>query len=373
MYSHDKNSSIARADNTMGVYYSKEKNLFVVAVAGTNAISSFGWMKEDFDVNNKVEWQSITGHGKGSISRGTATGLDILTKEMKDKGNDFFTAITTYMNDQDIDTSEIAVTGHSLGGALSTALALYVSNKKEELNSTKSIKVSAYPVASPTIGEHTFIEYYQDQIKEGNIEYNAFKNSLDIVPMAWDKKDLASIPNFYINEDEKYNIEDDSLGTAALVAVLNTVNSTNNSQVIYKHIEPITTLSGSFNDCVDGKINKAFKTIKDWKFLLIPDSLQKNIANLQSIARFFTQAAYQHTHAYNKLLDIEPFMEMYTIIRKGGLETYTALHTIETLMDTQEATYHIASEAAGFDIGSLLQLSELNEEELKKLEEHSEE
>jgi hypothetical protein len=81
VFTNDQNSSFAVADNTMGMYYSPSNNLFIIAIAGTNAISSFGWLKEDFHVNATAIWKNISGKGMGDISQGTATGLEIYTTD----------------------------------------------------------------------------------------------------------------------------------------------------------------------------------------------------------------------------------------------------------------------------------------------------
>ncbi|WP_420573783.1 lipase family protein [Kordia sp.] len=378
VYSNDKNSSFARADNTMGVYYSKSENLFVIAIAGTNSISSFGWMKEDFDVKSTKRWRSITGHGYGSISQGTATGLHILTKEMQFEGADFFTAIKSFMNDKEIEKTEIAVTGHSLGGALSPALALFISDKKAEFGSKATIKISTYPTAGPTIGVETtfyrsktsFIHYYEKQISEGKIDYHAVKNNLDIVPMAWDKSDLVKIPDLY----KKHGITNKSFKTLALVAILNTINKDRfPPQVIYKQIQPLNSLEGTFDVAMDNKAKELFNFLRKNPPLTeswIPKPLHENLKGLESLTRFFVQASYQHTTAYNKLLNVEDFLKRYSEIRTKCLKEDQL--TVKT-NNTEEKVMEMTSEAVGFDINSLFELSELSDEELKKLMEEVEE
>ncbi|MGH1383139.1 lipase family protein [Kordia sp.] len=379
VYSNDQNSSFARADNTMGVYFSKAQKLFVIAIAGTNSISSFGWMKEDFDVKNTKKWRSITGSGYGSISQGTATGLHILTKEMQSDGTDFFTAITKFISDKKIEETEIAVTGHSLGGALSPALALFISDKKAELGSKTAITISTYPSAGPTIGVETsffrsstsFIHYYEKQIKDKKIHYHGVKNDLDIVPMAWDKNDLVKIPDLYSNK----KITNENFKTLALVAILNTINKDRfPPQVVYKQIQPLKSLGGTFNDPMDNKARELFNFFRENPILTdswIPKPLQGNLKDLESLTRFFAQAAYQHVTAYDELLGITNFMKQYKEVAKE-VNTNDA-NAPEIAANSEQMAFGLASEAVGFDINSLLELSELNDEELKKLTEEGEE
>jgi hypothetical protein len=364
VYSNDRNSSFAVADNTMGMYYSPSKKLFIIAIAGTNSISSFGWVKEDFHVNETAAWYDITKKGMGHISQGTATGLDILLTKMKDGDFDVVTALKNYIAKNKITNAEVAVTGHSLGGALSPALALYLSDKREVWNNGKDIQISVYASAGPTIGvnpgtsENNFIKYYTNQIEAGNIEYHAIINDLDIVPLAWNKNDIATIPQLY----KEYGIEDVSFGTMSLIAVLNTQKRSGTSfgleQYHYKQINP-TVVTGAIED--DTKIIKAFKKLKPNTFitnLIIPKPLQANIVNLKNLVRFFAQAAYQHTTAYNALLDIESFMNVY-----NDILNVVPNHKVST---AEEMVFDLASEAIGIDLNELVAIGNLSEEDIEK-------
>ncbi|WP_298511956.1 hypothetical protein [uncultured Kordia sp.] len=382
VYSHDKNSSYARADNTMAVYYSKTEKLFVIAIAGTNSISSFGWMKEDFHVNKTAVWKDISGKGMGDISQGTATGLNILVHTMKDRQLGVLTALKDYIIDKKISKVEVAVTGHSLGGALSPALALYLSDKRTEWNNGQDIQISTYPTAGPTIGvypnwknrrKNNFIKYYNDQIKAGNIKYHATINDLDIVPLAWDKDDLAKIPQLYTN----FGIQDVSFGTMSLIVVLNTFKNSDKlaeklKQYVYKHISP-TVVSGEFYDVYDKKIIKLFNRLKPGTYITnkyIPKPLQANIKNAENLFRFFAQAAYQHTTAYDVLLGIKPFMDVYYDVKSEvKVDESNAANIFE---NSEEMVFGLASEAIGIDLNELAEIGNLTDEDISKLSEQEE-
>ncbi|WP_298427753.1 hypothetical protein [uncultured Kordia sp.] len=381
VYSHDHNSSFAVADNTMGAYYSKSQNLFVIAIAGTNSISSYGWIQEDFHVNKTAVWKDISGKGYGDISQGTATGLNILRNTMKYKNKNLLTGLKDFIIRNDVKLAEVAVTGHSLGGALSPALALYLSDKQSEWDPKKTMNISTYPTAGPTIGVHkvyswpsgetgkSFTDYFEEQIKKNRIKCFGIKNSLDIVPLAWNRTDLATIPSLYKNEDKDKNIEDVSFGNAALIAVLNLFKKSNKTsearkQYIYKHIKGIELKKGTFDDKIDNIIKDKFKLLKGitklYNSKYIPKSLHSSIGNLENITRFFGQAAYQHTTAYAKLLNIEVFLNEFTTIINSDSATDKEQHDTQMVIE-------MANEALGFDINSLLELSELTDEELEKL------
>ncbi|MEM6722204.1 MAG: hypothetical protein AAF611_22950 [Bacteroidota bacterium] len=359
VYSHDQNSSFARADNTMGVYYSPSEKLFVIAIAGTNAISSFGWMKEDFHVNETAVWNHISGKGMGDISQGTATGLDVLINKMKDQGVDVLTALKNYITTNNITEAEVAVTGHSLGGALSPALALYLSDKRTEWNNGQKIQISTYPSAGPTIGvypnkkkdleKNNFIKYYNDEIDNGNIIYESTINNLDIVPLAWDKDDIAKIPTLYKSE----KIKDDSIGMMALMAVFNTFKKATFKQYSYKHIKT-ETVSGTFDDDIEALIIMVLRGFKAGGPLAnsyIPKALQTYIVNLENVVRFFVQAAYQHTKAYDKLLGIEAFTKSFYSVKNKVKENQPSRLTAPSNSDEEVIT--LASRTAGINLMAL--------------------
>lgn len=354
------------ADNTMGVYYSKAKNLFVVAIAGTNSISGFGWMAEDFNVGKVVAWSSITGAGKGHISQGTATGLDVLVSMMKSGGDDLLTGLSKYITNNKVSGAELAVSGHSLGGALSPALALYLLNKQSVWDPSNSVMISAYPTAGATIGTNgvngydSFVKYYENHISStptfGKVNYHSYCNALDIVPHAWQGSDLEQIPDLYQKEMKANHPVAEStpaelvMGLPATAAALNRIGK---KTVLGKTIPVLRTykqvgqdnpdnwtwMKGTFDNDVD---TKAFNTLKH-AGLLTPQLLKVYIPYISSMARFLFQAAYQHTKAYNYLLNIEDFMTEYENILKQHKPTKAAQFdaALEHIQQTTGMNIHL--------------------------------
>ena len=107
VFSNDRTSKTVVADNTMMLVYNAEQNLFVVAIAGTNAVSTYGFFQEDFGVNNLIDWNVVVPDAdkkSGSIAAGTKQGLDILLgmtgPELMIEGTptgDMVTALSDYM------------------------------------------------------------------------------------------------------------------------------------------------------------------------------------------------------------------------------------------------------------------------------------
>ncbi|WP_420573989.1 lipase family protein [Kordia sp.] len=314
VYANDPTSTSVHADNTMGMYYNESENTIVIAIAGTNINSPYGWFVEDFSVNKTYSWELVTGApNSGNISNGTHIGLEILLG-MKDKnGKNIVTALQNFVASSNTSNIQLAVAGHSLGGALSPTLALYLSDTKDEWDPENKTSIGAFPTAGPTPGDEGFASYYEKQIAANKIYYLSQHNAIDIVPHAWQKDDLAKIPTIYedyIKPPTGANPSETLTGTLASVAALNALATKNIIGVPvnrYQQISPSTTLNGTFNTEIDDKISKTLKYIK----FVLPLALGKYAAYLRNLVRFAAQAGTQHVTAYYSLLDIEQFMDAY--------------------------------------------------------------
>ena len=188
------------SDNTMYVaktdsFQGSDHPLYVVAIAGTNAISMKGWLQEDANVWRQYKWPTNK-RKSGKISSGTHLGVSIL-QDMQYNGQtllDFFKSLDLTQQGKPY---EIATTGHSLGGALAPVLALAL---KEWTIAEKhnAIVVSANPSAGATPGNRRFAEYYINTLGAEN--YHSIINANDMVPHAWEPDMLKMIPNLYNNE-----------------------------------------------------------------------------------------------------------------------------------------------------------------------------
>jgi hypothetical protein len=223
---------------------------------------------------------------------------------------------------------QVAVAGHSLGGALSPTLALYLVDKKSDWDPENKASVGAFPTAGPTPGDEGFASYYEKQIAANKIYYLSQHNALDAVPHAWEKSDLEKIPTLYedyIKQPSNANPAETLTGTLATVAALNALSAKNIAGIPvnrYKQISPSTILQGSFNTTIDDEISKKLKYIR----LVLPLALGKYAAYLRNLVRFAAQAGTQHVTAYYSLLDVETFMDAYKEILKtnkpSGLVIY---------------------------------------------------
>ncbi len=327
VYANDSTSKSVHADNTMGLYYSSSAKLFVVAIAGTNLNSPFGWFVEDFSVNDTVTWESISGvGGSGKIAKGTSIGLSILLN-MKDPvtGTHMMDELGHFITNNAIEEgTEVAVAGHSLGGALSPVMALYLQNKQSLWDPKGLTKVGAYPTAGPTPGTKEFATYYEGLIKDNKIIYVSRHNALDIVPHAWQADDLAEVPTIYadyIKDPKDASPAKVVNGTLACAAALNALATKieHKGKMIpyanpYTQISPSITLDGTFDSDIDADILEKLGLI-GW---VLPKKLKVYAPFFRNLVRFAAQAGTQHTTAYNSLLKISEFMDVYGQILKNN-------------------------------------------------------
>lgn len=184
------------ADNVMYVARSNTTPpQFVVAIAGTNYNSVFDVFIEDFLVGKQVSWDHGHPPPGATISSGTFTGLAILEFLVPGPGlpgaNQTIDAFLTTVATQPV---QVMVTGHSLGGALAPAMALWLLNTRADWDPQTRATIACQPTAGPTAGNAAFTQYY-DQLLGSNT--TRVWNSLDIVPHAWNEADLSALPDLY--------------------------------------------------------------------------------------------------------------------------------------------------------------------------------
>jgi hypothetical protein len=178
-------------DNTMyvarGTSLETGKPMYVVGIAGTNILSKKSWLLEDFNVALESDWGMPN---SGRISEGSMVGLSVLIN-MRDESSGQ-TLLEFFGTRSDLNTTEVAFTGHSLGGALSPLVALRFIEWKEALGAKTPVRI--YPVAGATPGDALFANYAAQKFGD---DYRSVINAYDIVPHSWRADMFAKIPTLY--------------------------------------------------------------------------------------------------------------------------------------------------------------------------------
>lgn len=93
---------------------------------------------------------------------------------------------------------EVAVTGHSKGGALAPALALWLKETQvdsaEAWDPSKKAGVTCWAFAGPSPGNRPFATRFHQEFGKA---FRKVVNPLDLVPHAWHSKSLAMLPTLY--------------------------------------------------------------------------------------------------------------------------------------------------------------------------------
>ncbi|MFS4469993.1 lipase family protein [Chryseobacterium sp. T20] len=189
---------------------------YVVAIAATNPSSLYDWETEDFSVAEVVNWTTYNPSNfapsayNGTdpyISKGTATGISILLGlESPPSAASPNTTLQQFLAGLNPDPgTAIIFCGHSLAGALSPTLALYLKENKD-LNAFGVTLV--YPTAGPTPGEVAFANLFNSKFpplppgwQQQSGTYQSWNtmhwNNLDVVPHAWPVSELEKIATIY--------------------------------------------------------------------------------------------------------------------------------------------------------------------------------
>lgn len=245
---------------------------YVIATSGTNPESLYGWLVEDLQVRTQYPWPYYNGQPAGltpKISEGTKKGIDILTEKMVSDGKRLIPFLQDLMATQPT-LVDIAVAGHSLGGALSATLALQLKNTQNNWDPGQKAVVYASPSAGPTPGNADFATYYDDNLASTT---DRIWNVKDVVPHAWEVSMLLEIPNLY-----NPPLDPPLWFTAFIGWIVYRTEAGNYKQLVGQG----NTLPGAYNP-----------------------SWSKGSSFFE---QFFTQLGNQHTTAYKEMLGVNALL-----------------------------------------------------------------
>lgn len=181
------------AVNTMFIAQKTGTDTFVIAIAGTDPSSVFDWIFEDLNVI-PLPWDPHLDPKKpkkGYVTTATLTGFTALNTMIS---NDSLAWQVITSRAKSISGMQIWVTGHSLGGALSPAYALYLRDNLTTWAPGTNAVVNCLAVAGATPGDSTFNAYYKQQM--GPTTTRVW-NTRDMVPHGFEVDMLREVPGLY--------------------------------------------------------------------------------------------------------------------------------------------------------------------------------
>lgn len=163
-----------------------------VVTRGTDFDIQDGWgivvqIWEDLDVTKQVPlpWDPSS---SARIANGTAETLTDI-QNLTSNSQTLLQALTTFLTTPANDFPVLVVTGHSLGGCLTSVIAPWLQSALTGAVSELHIVPATF--AAPTAGNADFATYFQNTFSYSQRIYN----TLDVIPLGW--ANLPSIDDIY--------------------------------------------------------------------------------------------------------------------------------------------------------------------------------
>ena len=212
-----------KAINTMYVAQEKNTGNYFVLIAGTNPYSLFDWLWEDGFVSYQIPWVYAPLSG-GKIAVGTTTGLVILQNMQPDSGvPGSGTTLWDFLKGLTGSPIHVTVSGHSLGGALSATVALWLQDTQLFWDPDSNATVNTMPTAGPTAGNGQFAAHSNAQLPNAALPSNSpasfrYANSIDLVPHAWNEATLEAAKTLYAPQIPENALVDKAIDLAQYLA-----------------------------------------------------------------------------------------------------------------------------------------------------------
>jgi hypothetical protein len=184
-------------DNMWYVVRNTGTGEYAIGVRGTNFDAILDWIVEDFWITSEVPWpyRDIEG-AKPRISDGTAFAINKLLTVTPNAGiPGAGLTLPQFLTMQAMPRPiTVAVTGHSLGGCLSSTLALALKDTVTHWSPKHTPNVRSWSFAGPTAGNTDFARYTDEQIGDA---LHRWVNILDVAPLAWNESTLDDAVTIY--------------------------------------------------------------------------------------------------------------------------------------------------------------------------------
>jgi Lipase (class 3) len=164
---------------------------YAVVIRGTDFDIKTDW-QEDFEVAPPPVGFTV-GSQTVQIAAGALQGHTYITQAQGADGRTMLEALAGFAGGGG---ARVFVTGHSLGGALSTTVALYLENARALAETFYQV----YTFAAPTVGLSDFAKLFDTTFNGSDFNANSswrVYNSWDLIPQCWAPGTLSGLSSWY--------------------------------------------------------------------------------------------------------------------------------------------------------------------------------
>lgn len=166
--------------------------LAALVIRGTDlAVDAWGVVRQmwdDLDVLDPVPFPWMPPSDEALVAQGTLDGLHAV-QQLTHGGQRLLPFLAEFLGEDQNRQARLVVTGHSLGGCLTTVVAPWLQASLSRQGITKAILPVTF--AAPTAGNPDFADAFSSSFR-ASLRYF---NDLDIVPLAW--QGLGTIETIY--------------------------------------------------------------------------------------------------------------------------------------------------------------------------------
>lgn len=293
---------------------------YAIAVRGTNGTVLLDWMMEDFDVIQTLPWPlGATGSGVvGQISESTSIGLTVLlSMQDGETGQTLLQYLTEKIHHAGSKTVSVCCTGHSLGAALSSTLALYLRDNQSTWDPASNAIVTTINFAGPTAGDADFAAYFDQQFSytgtsplsfwesptsSPNSYADCVRTSLDIIPNLWNAASMQTIPDIYLKQGI-HDIFPPYYPVAVVSDIISYIVSATQSNAYTQTQASQQVLQGILLDKID-----------------LPPGLSSNA--------WVAEAEYQHHCSYPQVLDVPSLLTVFPVTQTVGTQAEAMMEAV---------------------------------------------
>src|ERR1043165_7040829 len=204
-------------DNMWYVVRNTVTGEYAIGIRGTNFDAILDWIVEDFWITSRTPWPYAQVPG-ASISSGTAFAINKLLTVTPSAGiPGAGQTLTQFVGMQAARSSiRVTTTGHSLGGCLSSTLALALMDTVMQWGPGNPVTFRGWSFAGPTAGNSAFAGSSDRRLGHA---LRRWVNTLDIAPLAWNESTLDDALTIYVGHGVLPNwAEIGALGLAKALA-----------------------------------------------------------------------------------------------------------------------------------------------------------